>query len=95
MLPARSGQRSGPSLVTHRYGVPDDPGVVGQRGPCDDPRKTSATGLGPAHSVRTVSVRTVVKDLRRKLCDDADNLTCIANEPCGGYWMSVSEGEGE
>ena len=42
---------------------------------------------GPAHSGRTGAVRTVVKNLRRKLSDDADNPAYIINEPRVGYRM--------
>ena len=42
---------------------------------------------GPAHSGRTGAVRTVVKNLRRKLGDDADNPAYIINEPRVGYRM--------
>ena len=35
-----------------------------------------------------------MKDLRRKLRDDANNPTCIFTEPWGGYWMAKGEGQG-
>ena len=40
---------------------------------------TNSGGSGP--------VRTVVKNLRRKLADDADSPTHTFNEPRVGYWM--------
>ena len=46
---------------------------------------------GPAHSGSPASVRTVVKNLRRKLGDDADNPTYIFNEPRLGYRMEREE----
>ena len=42
---------------------------------------------GPAHSGRTGAVRSVIKNLRRKLGDDADNPVYIFNEPRVGYRM--------
>ena len=42
---------------------------------------------GPAHSGRTGAVRSVIKNLRRKLGDDAENPTYIFNEPRVGYRM--------
>ena len=42
---------------------------------------------GPVHSGRTGAVRSVIKNLRHKLCDDANNPTYIANEPRVGYRM--------
>ena len=42
---------------------------------------------GPAHSGRAGAVRSVIKNLRRKLGDDADNPTYIFNEPRVGYRM--------
>ena len=42
---------------------------------------------GPAHSGRTGAVRSVVKNLRRKLGDDAYNPTYISNQPRVGYRM--------
>ena len=50
---------------------------------------------GPAHSGRTGAVRSVIKNLRRKLGDDADNPTYIANEPRVGYRMRKGETPGE
>ena len=44
---------------------------------------TNSGGSGP--------VRTVVKNLRRKLGDDADNPTYIFNEPRVGYRMAKGE----
>ena len=43
---------------------------------------------GPAHSGRTGAVRSVIKNLRRKLGDDADKPTYILNEPRVGYRMA-------
>ena len=51
---------------------------------------------GPAHSGRTGAVRSVIKNLRRKLGDDADNPAYIFNEPRVGYRMAkgkTPEGE--
>ena len=51
---------------------------------------------GPAHSGRTGAVRSVVKNLRRKLGDDADNPAYVFNEPRVGYRMAKGEtAEGE
>ena len=50
---------------------------------------------GPAHSGRTGAVRTVVKNLRRKLGDDADNPAYIFNEPRVGYRMPKGETRGQ
>ncbi len=52
---------------------------------------------GPAHSGRTGAVRSVIKNLRRKLGDDADNPAYIFNEPRVGYRMArweTAAGEG-
>ena len=46
---------------------------------------------GPAHSVRTGAVRSVVKNLRRQLGDDAENPAYIFNEPRVGYRMPKAE----
>ncbi|MYD85137.1 MAG: response regulator [Acidobacteria bacterium] len=46
---------------------------------------------GPGHSGRAGAVRTVVKQLRRKLGDNADNPTYIVNEPRYGYRMPNPE----
>ena len=48
---------------------------------------TNSGGSGP--------VRTVVKNLRRKLGDDADSPTYIFNEPRVGYRMAKAEQPGE
>ena len=50
---------------------------------------------GPAHSGRAGAVRSVIKNLRRKLGDDADNPTYIFNEPRVGYRMPRAEGQPE
>ena len=42
---------------------------------------------GPAHSGRSGAVRSVIKNLRRKLGDAAADPTYIVNEPRVGYWM--------
>ena len=42
---------------------------------------------GPAHSGRTGAVRSAIKNLRRKLGDDADNPAYITNVPRVGYRM--------
>ena len=47
---------------------------------------------GPAHSGRAGAVRSVIKNLRRKLGDDADNPRYIFNEPRVGYRMAKAEG---
>ena len=46
---------------------------------------------GPAHSGRTGAVRTLVKQLRRKLGDEAESPTYIFNVPRLGYRMPESE----
>ncbi len=46
---------------------------------------------GPAHSGRSGAVRSVVKNLRRKLGDDASNPAYILNEPRVGYRMPKVE----
>ena len=46
---------------------------------------------GPTHSNRTGSVRTIVKQLRQKLGDDANNPTYIHNIPRFGYRMPKPE----
>ena len=50
---------------------------------------------GPAHSGRSGAVRSVVKNLRRKLGDDAGNPAYIRNEPRVGYRMPKGEGRRE
>ncbi len=47
---------------------------------------------GQAHSGRAGAVRSVIKNLRRKLGDDADNPAYIFNEPRVGYRMPRAEG---
>ncbi|MXV81216.1 MAG: response regulator [Chloroflexi bacterium] len=47
---------------------------------------------GPGHTGNAGAVRTVVKNLRRKLRDSASNPTYISNEHGVGYRMSVGEG---
>jgi len=49
---------------------------------------------GPAHPGRSGAVRTVVKQLRRKLGEDADRPTYIFNEPRVGYRMAKPEQPG-
>ena len=46
---------------------------------------------GRGRSRRTGAVRTVIKNLRRKLGDDAENPTYISNEPRVGYRMPKRE----
>ena len=46
---------------------------------------------GPAHSGRTGAVRSVIKNLRCKLGDDAEDPTYIFNEPRVGYRMEKEE----
>ena len=48
---------------------------------------------GPAHSGRSGAVRTLVKQLRRKLGDDAEHPTYIFNVPRVGYRMPKPDGE--
>ena len=50
---------------------------------------------GPAHSGRPGAVRTVVKNIRQKLGDDANNPTYILNEPRVGYRMPKGETQGQ
>ena len=49
---------------------------------------------GPEHSGQPGAVRTFVKNLRRKLGDDADNPSYIFTEPRVGYRMSKGETQG-
>ena len=49
---------------------------------------------GPEHSGQPGAVRTFVKNLRRKLGDDADTPTYIFTEPRVGYRMSKGETQG-
>ena len=49
---------------------------------------------GPGHSGNSGPVRTTIKNLRRKLGDDADNPTYIFNEPRLGYRMERGETKG-
>ena len=49
---------------------------------------------GPEHSGQPGAVRTFVKNLRRKLGDDADTPTYIFTEPRVGYRMPKGEGQG-
>ena len=46
---------------------------------------------GPGHYGRTGAVHSVKKNIRRKLGDDADNLTYNANEPRVGYRIPKGE----
>ena len=46
---------------------------------------------GPEHSGQPGAVRTFVKNLRRKLGDDADTPTYIFTEPRVGYRMPKGE----
>ncbi len=46
---------------------------------------------GPAHSGRSGAVRSVIKNLRRKLGDDASNPAYIITEPRVGYRMPKGE----
>ena len=50
---------------------------------------------GPAHSGRAGAVRSVIKNLRRKLGDDAENPAYIFNEPRVGYRMPREKGQPE
>ena len=50
---------------------------------------------GARHSGRRGAVRSVIKNLRRKLNDDADNPTYIFNEHSLGYRMPKGETQGE
>ena len=49
---------------------------------------------GPAHTGASGQVRTVVKNLRRKLADDADNPSYIITERWVGYRMLKAEADG-
>ena len=49
---------------------------------------------GPEHPGQPGAVRTFVKNLRRKLGDDADTPTYIFTEPRVGYRMPKGEGQG-
>ena len=46
---------------------------------------------GPGHPGHGGPVRTVVKNLRRKLADDAENPSYVFTEPRVGYWMPRAE----
>ncbi|MYC00820.1 MAG: winged helix-turn-helix transcriptional regulator [Chloroflexi bacterium] len=46
---------------------------------------------GPAHPGRSGAVRTVIKQLRRKLGDNADQPSYIYSEPRVGYRMAQPE----
>ena len=48
---------------------------------------------GPGHPGRTGAVRSVIKNIRRKLADDANNPTYIHNQPRVGYRMPKGEGQ--
>ena len=48
---------------------------------------------GPGHPGRTGAVRSVIKNIRRKLADDANNPTYIHNQPRVGYRMPSGEGQ--
>ena len=50
---------------------------------------------GPAHSGRSGAVRTLIKQLRRKLGDDAEDPTWIFNVPRLGYRMPRPDGADE
>ena len=50
---------------------------------------------GPVRTGEPWLVRNVVKRLRRKLRDDADNPTYVFTEPRVGYRMAKGETEGE
>ena len=50
---------------------------------------------GPGHSGRVGTIRTVVKNLRRKLGDDSRAPTLIFSEPRVGYRMAKSETDGD
>ena len=50
---------------------------------------------GPAHSGRSGAVRTLIKQLRRKLGDDANDPTWIFNVPRLGYRMPRPDGADE
>ena len=62
--------------------------AVGQRRPGAHPRAPAGAGLGREERRRRALVRNVVKLLRRKLGDDADNPRHIITEPRVGYWMA-------
>ena len=49
---------------------------------------------GPAHAGGSGPVRTIVKNLRGKLGEDAENPTYIFNEPRIGYRLGEGEGPG-
>ena len=50
---------------------------------------------GQDNLTRSGPVRAIVKRLRRKLGDDANNPTYILNEPRVGYRMEKGEGQGQ
>ena len=49
---------------------------------------------GPGHPGHSGPVRTVVKNLRSKLGDEADNPSYLFNQPRVGYWMERGETTG-
>ena len=49
---------------------------------------------GQGHAGHSGPVRTVVKNLREKLGDDADTPHYIFNRPRVGYWLPQPEGQG-
>ena len=49
---------------------------------------------GPDKTGGSGSVRDIIKRLRRKLGDDANNPAYILNEPRVGYWMEKGETQG-
>ena len=60
-----------------------------------DPRRAATAGLGSGEGWRAWLVRDMVRRLRRKLGDDADNPKHIITEPRVGYRISVGKGSGE
>ena len=57
----------------HRHRVPDAGRAFGQRRAGADPRAPATTGLGTGQGRRLRAGENIVKRLRRKLGDDADN----------------------
>ncbi len=69
----------------------DAGGAFGQRGLGADQQPAAATGLGPDKTGGSGPVRNIIKRLRTKLGDDANNPTYIFNEPRVGYSMAKGE----
>ena len=61
------------------------------RSPGSQPRRAAPTGGGPERVGEGWLVMDVVKRLRRKLGDDAQNPKYIFTVPRAGYWMAAGD----